>query len=248
MAASSGERPVTYWRYWSVTKKKPNAARNWTRMVSEPAREAADPEQPRVQQRVRACAAPRARTRATAAAPTSSAPQERVGPAALRAFDDAEHDRRHRHQGQHAAHDVQPVRRVAGFRDDRQHAHEGDRCEGHVEPEERGPREPLEQQPGREQAQDRAAAGDATQTPMARGRSASGKRVVMTDSVVGMIAAAPTPISIRTTISWPGSLSSRPSAAAARRRRPARPASSSRRPNRSPSAPASSSSPAKTTV
>ena len=35
-----------------------------------------------------------------------------------------------------------------------------------------------------------------THTPMACGRSSSGKEVVMTDSVVGMIAAAPTPISI----------------------------------------------------
>jgi hypothetical protein len=36
---------------------------------------------------------------------------------------------------------------------------------------------------------------------MARGRSASGNEVVMTESVVGMIAAAPTPMNARTTMS-----------------------------------------------
>ena len=44
-----------------------------------------------------------------------------------------------------------------------------------------------------------------TQTPIARGRSLSGNDVVMTESVVGMIAAAPTPISARAPMSWTGS-------------------------------------------
>ncbi len=49
-----------------------------------------------------------------------------------------------------------------------------------------------------------------TQTPMAFGRSSTGKEVVITDSVVGMIAAAPMPISARSAISWAGSLVSMP--------------------------------------
>ena len=53
-----------------------------------------------------------------------------------------------------------------------------------------------------------------TQTPMARGRSASGNEVVMTERVVGMIAAAPTPMNARTTISWVGSVVNIPKAAA----------------------------------
>jgi hypothetical protein len=36
---------------------------------------------------------------------------------------------------------------------------------------------------------------------MARGRSSSGNEVVMTDSVVGMMAAAPIPMTMRTTMS-----------------------------------------------
>ena len=86
-----------------------------------------------------------------------------------------------------------------------------------------------------------------TQTPMALGRSSGGNDVVITAKVVGMIAAAPSPISARSTISWSGSVVSIPSPAADPNTA-SPPTSSSRRPNRSPSAPANSSSPANTTV
>jgi len=54
-----------------------------------------------------------------------------------------------------------------------------------------------------------------TQTPMARGRSASGNEVVITERVVGMIAAAPTPMNTRTTMRCVGSVVTIPTAAAA---------------------------------
>ena len=69
----------------------------------------------------------------------------------------------------------------------------------------------------------------------------------MTDSVVGMIAAAPTPMSARSAISRPGSSVTMPNAAAVPKT--ASPTSSRPlRPKRSPSAPANRSRPAKTTV
>ncbi len=52
-AASSGERPVTYCRYWMQMKKNPNAARNWTMMVSAAGDEAPQSEQARVEHRLR---------------------------------------------------------------------------------------------------------------------------------------------------------------------------------------------------
>ena len=86
-----------------------------------------------------------------------------------------------------------------------------------------------------------------THTPMARGRSASGNEVVITERVVGMIAAAPTPMNARITMSRVGSVVSIPKPAAVPKT--TRPISRSPlRPYRSPRAPASRSSPANTTV
>ncbi len=86
-----------------------------------------------------------------------------------------------------------------------------------------------------------------TQTPTAWARSAGGNDVVMTESVTGITAAAPRPITARTAMRTPGSSTRRPTAAApAKSRIPA--ASTGRRPNRSPTAPSSSSIPANTSV
>jgi hypothetical protein len=84
-------------------------------------------------------------------------------------------------------------------------------------------------------------------TPTARSRVSGGNVAVMIDSVVGMIIAAPTPITARTAISWPASLSW--VATSAPPPKTARPASRTpRRPRRSPMAPAGSRSPAKTSA
>ena len=86
-----------------------------------------------------------------------------------------------------------------------------------------------------------------TQTPTAWARSSGGKDVVMIDSVVGMTSAAPTPIAARSPISVRGS--STKIAAAAATPNTTRPASRMPlRPKRSPTAPATSRSPAKTIV
>ncbi len=85
------------------------------------------------------------------------------------------------------------------------------------------------------------------QTAMARGRSSGGKIDVMSDSVAGMMNAAPMPITARLAISWEALPASPPS----REPRPntARPPSSApRRPKRSPMAPALSSRPANRTA
>jgi hypothetical protein len=83
----------------------------------------------------------------------------------------------------------------------------------------------------------------AAQAPMALGRSSSGKMLLITDSVVGMIPAAPTPIRARAAISSVAL----PANAAHREPAPntASPASSARRrPKRSPRLPAARSNPA----
>ncbi len=86
-----------------------------------------------------------------------------------------------------------------------------------------------------------------TQMPTALPRSSGGNEVVMTDRVVGITKAAPTPMAARRAMSHPGSVTKNAAAAAAPKmtspiiRVP-------RRPNRSPNAPVNRSSPAKTTV
>ena len=83
-----------------------------------------------------------------------------------------------------------------------------------------------------------------THVPTALPRSSGGKTVVITDSVTGMIIAAPTPIAARSAISSLGP--STKTAATEERPKRARPeASTGLRPIRSPSAPAGSSSAAK---
>ena len=84
-----------------------------------------------------------------------------------------------------------------------------------------------------------------TQAPTARPRCSAGNDVVMIDRVVGMTSAAPTPITPRRTISTSGSAVN--AAAAEPSAKTASPMTSTGlRPYRSPSAPAGSSSPAKT--
>lgn len=86
-----------------------------------------------------------------------------------------------------------------------------------------------------------------THSPTARPRSSGGNEVVITDSVVGMTNAAPTPITARQAMTTVGSEAR--AATAAPEPKIARPASSvPLRPYRSPTAPANSSSPANTTV
>jgi hypothetical protein len=88
----------------------------------------------------------------------------------------------------------------------------------------------------------------AAHTPIARARSrGSGKMVLMSDSVAGMISAAPMPIIARHTVSWseswarPDSSEPTPNTARPAMRAP-------RRPNRSPRAPIVRSRPANTMV
>ncbi len=87
---------------------------------------------------------------------------QRVGPATLRAFDDAEDERGDGDQRQDGPHEVERRRLlVDGARDDRQRTQQGHDREGHVEPEERRPGEPLQKQSSDEEADDRTAARDA---------------------------------------------------------------------------------------
>ncbi len=88
---------------------------------------------------------------------------------------------------------------------------------------------------------------NAAQIAMAFGRSWIGNEFKMIDNVAGMINAAPTPISVRMAISWVGSVAwLAVSAAPPKMSRPI--SSAPFRPNRSPSAPAGSRSPAKTSA
>src|SRR5690242_16505912 len=85
------------------------------------------------------------------------------------------------------------------------------------------------------------------QMPTARPRSSSGKTFVMMERVVGMTSAAPTPITARSAISQPGSLTK--TAASDATPKTARPIwRMPLRPKRSPSAPAGSRRPAKTSA
>ena len=87
----------------------------------------------------------------------------------------------------------------------------------------------------------------AAQAAIAFGRSSAGKVAVMIDSVAGMIAAPPMPITARQAMIAPGSFINAAEAEAAPKI--ARPMVSTRlRPKRSPSAPTVSSRPAKTSM
>jgi hypothetical protein len=88
-------------------------------------------------------------------------------------------------------------------------------------------------------------AASAAQIPIALPRSSAGKTLAMIDSVAGMISAAPTPISARTAITCPAVSATRaPRLATPKIAMPA--CRASLRPNRSPSVPNTSSSPANT--
>jgi hypothetical protein len=248
IAVSNGERPVTYWRYWMAMKKKPNAAKNWTVMVSVPAlkprsRNSAGSSIGAATRDSQPTNATVARTPTTSDPTTSGSAQPRSAPSMIPNTVAATATSESRAPGMSSAGGSSsadcgttartPISATAA----RPTLSPKNDCHGKY-----SSRNPVANKP-------RTAPPPAmpTQMPMARGRSCSGNDVVMTDSVVGMMAAAPTPISARIRISVAGSFVSIPSPAAApNSTRPA--ASSSFRPNRSPSAPANRSRPANTTV
>ena len=166
-------------------------------------REAPGPRRAGVEQRVARAAAPSPRTRPAPRPRPSGRPgwsasaQPRSGPSMIPKTSSA-----HTDQGEHPADDVDRRRvLVDGVGHASQRADHRHRGEPDVEPEEGLPGEELQQDRGDEQTDDRAGRRRCpTQAPIARGRSSSGKEVVITDSVVGMTAAAPSPITARTAI------------------------------------------------
>ena len=88
---------------------------------------------------------------------------------------------------------------------------------------------------------------NAAQIAIAFGRSWIGNELRMIDNVAGMMNAAPTPMTVRSAMSWPGSVAWL--AANAATPKITSPISSAPfRPKRSPSAPAGSSNPANTSA
>ena len=136
-------------------------------------------------------------------APIANAPSiERVAPAALGRLDQAPHDRGETRDREPRARAVEPWRLgVARLRDQERGADRPDDDDRDVDEEDAAPVEVLDQAAAGDRADRDADAGHGGPDRDRLGTLVAGKMFVRIESVVGMIAAAPTPMSARDAIS-----------------------------------------------